>query len=99
MRRLVRDLWTGNVPLATAFWEYAILYAILLNAASTIGSLALWSMDQMALGLIAHVLPTPYAVLTFVAVWRAAGKYQGDPKWAGMARVAIVLIVPVTILV
>ena len=98
MKNLVRDLWAGDVPLAQAFWEYGVLYAILLGAASTMGSLALWSLDQMILGFIVHVLPTPYAVLTLVAVWRAAGKYQGDQLWAGMARVAIAIIVPASII-
>lgn len=98
MQTLVRDLWTGDVPLAKAFWEFGVLYAILLSAASTMGSLALWSLDQMVLGFIVHVLPTPYAVLTFFAVWRSAGKYQGDRMWAGMARAAIAVIVPLSII-
>lgn len=98
MKNLVRDLWAGDVPLAPAFWEYGVLYAILLGAASTMGSLALWSLDQMVLGFIVHILPTPYAILTLVAVWRSAGKYRGDPKWAGAARAAIAVIVPLSIL-
>ena len=98
MTNLVRDLWAGNVPLAKAFWEYGVLYAILLAAASTMGSLALWSVGQMALGFIVHISPMPYAILTLVAVWRSAGKYQGDRMWAGMARAAIAVIVPLSII-
>jgi hypothetical protein len=98
MRTLVRDLWAGDVPLAQAFWEFGVLYAVLLGAASTMGSLALWSLDQMVLGMIVHVLPTPYAILTLVAVWRSAGKYPGDAMWAGMARAAIAIIVPLSII-
>jgi len=98
MRTLVRNLWTGNVPLAKAFWEYAVLYPILLNAVTTMGSLVLWSLDQIVLGMIVHLAPLPYAILTLVAVWRSAGKYQGDQMWAGMARVAILVIVPLSIL-
>ena len=86
------------MPLAQAFWEYGVLYAILLGAASTMGSLALWSLDQMVLGFIVHVAPTPYAILTLVAVWRSAGNYQGDPRWAGAARAAIAVIVPLSII-
>lgn len=91
-RKLVRDLWAGDVPLAKAFWEYAVLYAILLNALTTMGSFALWSQGWMASGLIVHLLPVPYAALCYVAVWRAAGKYPGDRKWAGMARVAVAVL-------
>jgi hypothetical protein len=98
MRSLVRNLWAGNVPLAKAFWEYGLLYAILLNSATTMGSLALWSVDQMALGMIVHLLPTPYAILTLVAVWRSAANYPGDRMWAGLARIAIVVIVPLSII-
>ena len=98
MARLVRELWAGKVPLAKAFWEYGLLYAILVNAAATMGSLALWSADQMALGLIVHLLPAPYAVLTLVAVWRSAKKYRGDRKWAGMACATITVIAPLSII-
>lgn len=98
MTSLVRNLWAGDIPLAKAFWEYGLLYPILLNAATTMGSLALWSLDQMVLGMIVHLAPMPYAILTLVAVWRSAGKYQGDQMWAGVARVAIVVIVPLSII-
>jgi hypothetical protein len=30
-------------------------------------------------------------------VWRSAGKYPGDAMWAGMARAAIAIIVPLSI--
>jgi hypothetical protein len=98
MTSLVRNLWAGNIPLAKAFWEYGLLYSILLNAATTMGSLALWSMDQMVLGMIVHLLPMPYTILTLVAVWRSADKYQGDQMWATAARVAITTIVLMSIL-
>lgn len=99
---LIRALWVGDVPLAQAFWEYAVVYAILINAAATMASLALWSADQMVLGLIAHFAPLPYALLTFMAVWRAAPRYaEVHPQtahWAGIARVVIAIAAPLSAL-
>jgi hypothetical protein len=98
--KLIRALWAGDIPLAQAFWEYAVVYAFLINAAATMGSLALWSIDQMALGLIVHFAPLPYAVLTFMAVWRAAPRYAEEhpdsAHWAGIARVVIAIAAPLS---
>jgi len=97
MVRLVRELWAGNVPLARAFWEYAVLYTILINAAATMGSLALWSMGQIALGMVVHLAPLPYETLVLIAVWRSAGKYAADPNnnpiWATLARATVTILV------
>ena len=83
--------------MAKAFWEYGVLYSLLLTIATTLGSMALWSYGQDIPGLIVHLSPTPYAILVAVAVWRSAGNYRGDPKWAGMARIAILVVAALAI--
>lgn len=92
MKALVRSLWLGEMPLARAFWEYAILYGLLLNLLTTIGSLMLFAAKAPAgYGLGLFLLAVPYNLFVLVAVWRSAGRYQGERHWADFARIAVVL--------
>jgi hypothetical protein len=89
---LIRRLWTGGMPLAKAFWEYAILYGLLLNGLTTLAAFALYTTDLPSwLGLAMFLLPLPYNLFIGVAVWRSAGRYAGPRHWADAARVAVVL--------
>lgn len=99
MKRLVIDLWRGDVPLATSFWEYNIVYGILLNAAALLVFLALLTQDQPLVGMIVHSIPTPYNLFMFVAVWRAAGKYTGPRELSAAGRIAAVAFLAVTFFV
>ncbi len=87
-----RALWAGEVPLARAFWGYAIAGGLALNLATTALSLALFAADApTVLAVAALALPVPYNVFVCVAVWRSAERYGGERRWADLARVAIVL--------
>lgn len=90
MTTLLRRLWRGEVPLARAFWEYAIVYGLLLNLATTIASFALFAAKApAAYGVMLFLLPLPYNLLALVAVWRSAGRYRGPRHWADLARIAV----------
>ena len=83
----MRMLWKGQLPLARAFWEYAILYALLGNLCATgaaLGALALGLPTALAIGIF--LLPVPYIVVAVVGVWRSAETYRGPPHWATLAR-------------
>src|SRR5690606_1961961 len=83
----IRRLWRGEMPLARAFWEFAVLYGLLLNLLATIASFGLFTTDTpAAYGIVVFLLPAPYNLLVLVAVWRSAGRYQGPPIWANLAR-------------
>lgn len=89
---IVRWLWAGEVPLARAFWSYAMIGGTVLNGASTLLAMALLAMDvPAAVAVIVFALPIPYNLLVLVGVWRSAGAYQGPRLWADLARVAIVI--------
>lgn len=79
-------LWRGEVPLADAFWSWAVIGGFAVNLASTFASLALFTqgrtMEALAAG---HVVAVPYNLLAGVGVWRAAARYDGP---AGLARAA-----------
>ncbi len=92
MRALLRSLWLGEMPLARAFWEFAILYGFVLNLLTTIGSLMVFAAkapDAYGLGLF--LLAVPYNLFVMVAVWRSAGRYRGARHWADFARIAVVV--------
>lgn len=85
-------LWRGEMPLKSAFWDYAILYGVPLNLLSTFVFLLLSSQDaHPALGLAVNVLPLPYNLLVLVGVWRSAAHYQGPAHWIDVARGAVVV--------
>jgi hypothetical protein len=95
----LRRLWGGEVPLARAFWYYAMMGGTALNAMTTLLAMALLAMDApAALAVIVFALPIPYNLLVLVAVWRSAGAYQGLSIWADFARGAIVVWTAVAIL-
>jgi hypothetical protein len=92
MTRLIADLWYGRLPLARAFWEYAIFYGTLANLVMSLASLAVLAKGiSTALGLFLHFVTTPYNVLMVVAVWRSAARYGGSAVWALLARAVIVV--------
>jgi len=87
MKKLVR-LWNGELPLESAFWNWAVLGGLVVNALSSALFLILISDEQPILALIVgYVLPIPYNVVAAVGVWRAAGRYTGERKWADLARI------------
>jgi hypothetical protein len=81
----------GEIPLAHAFWLYAVGYGALINliaTAAAFGVLAAGGAGLLALAVF--LLPLPYNVLGVIAVWRSAAVYAGDPTWATAARIAII---------
>lgn len=85
-------LWRGDLPLATAFWEYAVAYGSILNLLTTFVSFAVLAMKgSTALAVALHIMPLPYNVAVVVGVWRSAARYAGERRWAEIARVAVIV--------
>ena len=86
MRSLQR-LWLGELPLQDAFWTWAVMVGLVVNIASSIAFLALISADQtLAALIVGYVVSIPYNVLVAVGVWRSADRYEGERKWADLAK-------------
>lgn len=89
MQRIV-ELWRGEIPLARAFWLWAIVGGLLVNGVATVAALTAVTVE--APDLLAAALffaPIPYDVLMVVAVWRSAARHDGRPEHANWARVAV----------
>ena len=92
MIQLAKDLWEGRLPLKQAFWQYAVVYGLLLNLVT---HLVFWTLlvNDVApvLLIVAFALPVPFNLFLIVAVWRSADRYQGPKKWADLACVGAVI--------
>lgn len=86
-------LWRGELPLASAFWNWAVIGGFAVNAATSLLFLVLISMDRAFTALVAgYALSLPYNLLATVGVWRSAAHFDGDPRWPGIARIATVIM-------
>ncbi|MGZ8997069.1 MAG: hypothetical protein ACXW3P_11380 [Rhodospirillales bacterium] len=91
MYRRITDLWRGHVPLADAFWTYAIFWGFLINMATTLASLALVVADVPGwIAGVVHFAPLPWNLLALVAVWRSAGRPEVPQGMRVVARSVIV---------
>lgn len=85
-------LWRGEVPLADAFWNWAVIGGLAVNIVTTVLFLVLvmrgWPIAAVILG---HGVPLPYNLLAGVGVWRSAGRYEGPPLLAKLARAVAVV--------
>lgn len=86
MSRL-RRLWRGEVPLADAFWNWAVIGGVSFNLLATMLFLALLSADRPVAALVIGHVPVPYNIVAAVGVWRSAARYEGPRQLAGLARV------------
>ena len=78
------------MPLADAFWTWAVAGGLAVNVFTTIGFLWLLMAGQtLAAFVVGYGLSVPYNLLAAVGVWRAAGRPDADPRWAGAARLAV----------
>ena len=92
MISLSKELWHGRRPLDDVFWQFAVIYGLLVNLATTLVFLALLMNDaNVVLVALAFVVPIPYNFFVTVAVWRSAGRYTGPKKWADLARIGTVI--------
>jgi len=88
----LKSLWAGDVALPEAFWRYAVAYGVLANIFTSGLFLILIVQDAPSGWLLpVFLLPVPYNIFVVVAVWRSAGRYRGDRKWADLARAVTVV--------
>jgi hypothetical protein len=85
-------LWRGEIPLPSAFWNWAVFGGIIVNGASSAAFLLLILVDRPISAFIAGYVPSiPYNILVTVGVWRAAERYEGEGPWADVAKFATVV--------
>jgi hypothetical protein len=91
MHRLI-GFWRGEEPLSTAFWNWAVLGGLLVNVVTSVLFLTLFIQNQTLLALlIGYGVSIPYNVYATVGVWRAADRFEGERKWADLAKMATII--------
>jgi hypothetical protein len=99
VRTKIADLWSGRLPLRTVFWEYAVVYGLVVNAAATGSGLIAYSAGaHWWLSIVLFVLPLLYYSFITVAVWRSAADYRGSQIWSELARGGVVILALSTVL-
>lgn len=88
----VMCLWRGDLSLDSAFWNWAVLGGLLVNATTTGLCLFLITSGRPIAALaVGYGISVPYNVVVAVGVWRSAGRYAGDPRWGRLARIVTVV--------
>ncbi len=95
------DLWSGRLPLSTAFWSYAVFWGFFVNFAALAASLVLVMAGPPShgtapnwpiyLAVLAHILPIPFNGAVLVGVWRSAERPENSPLLSLAAKLAIVV--------
>lgn len=94
---LLHRLWHGEVPLSQVFWNGAVFGAIAVNGATSILFFTLLLHGYTLAAFVAgYAFSVSYNVFITVAVWRSAARYDGERRWADLAR--IVTVVGMTLL-
>jgi hypothetical protein len=84
-------LWRGELDLQDAFWTWAVIGGLAVNAVTSFALFLLVTIDQPAPALAAgYGISVPYNLVVTVGVWRAAGRYDGPRRWAEAARIVTV---------
>ena len=85
-------LWRGEIPLPQAFWNWAVFGGIAVNGLTSILFFTLLLNGHTALAfVVGYALSVPYNAFVTVGVWRSAARYDGERRWADLAR-AVTLV-------
>ena len=91
MKHLFR-LLQGELALENAFWNWAVFGGLIINVSSSTLFLFLIMADRPISALIVgYAFSVPYNVIVSVGVWRSAGRYAGERRWADLARIVTVI--------
>ncbi|MCU0983662.1 MAG: hypothetical protein MUC89_01815 [Acetobacteraceae bacterium] len=89
-------LWRGEMPLADAFWTWAVAIGFIVNGSTSIACYALLIADRpIGAIIVGYLLSVPYNIIATVGVLRATRREDSDPA---LARFVRVIIIPVMVL-
>ncbi len=74
----------GNFGLAKTYWLFGVLVGLLVG----------WVLNNFWLGILFWIIAIPYLfywIAVSIGVWNAATKYRGNPLWAILAQISVIL--------
>jgi hypothetical protein len=94
----VRALWNGALPLSRVFWLDMLAVGTLVNVVTFLVMIALFAGKAPTwIGLTVLLLPIPYNVLLFAAVWRSAANEKADWAWFARLLASVWLIAAIVV--
>lgn len=85
-------LWRGQMPLANAFWDWAVIGGLLVNLTTSLGFYLLLTEDLTVPALlVGYGLSLPYNFLVTVGVWRCASAHRGSRQAADLAKIVTLI--------
>ena len=98
MKSWVLARWRGEAPLGTVFGHDMMLVGTIVNAVTTLAAIGLLAAGAPPLLSIAvYLLPLPWNLLLFFAVWRSAARAGGTAAIAAQMAAVIWLIAATTL--
>ncbi len=88
----VAALWRGQIPLARTGWFYGLVGLLLLIVPLTLITGLGFASSARELMLALSVATLLYAAFIAVAIWRAAGNYQGRLAWRVLAKGSVLFV-------
>lgn len=89
-------LWRGEMPLADAFWTWAVSIGFVINGSTSIACYALLIADRpIAALVVGYLLSIPFNIVATAGVLRSARREDADPA---LARFVRLIIIPVMVL-
>jgi hypothetical protein len=89
----LKALWRGYLSIVDAFWNWAVLYGLVVNVTASILSVVLIMNDMPVPALlVGYGLSAPYNIVAVVGVWRSAARHDGSAIHADLARGASVIL-------
>ena len=89
----VAALWRGQIPLAKTGWLYGLIGLLFLIVPLTLVSSLGLGPSPRELILALSMATLLYATFIAVAIWRAAGNYQGRRAWRLLAKGSVLFVV------
>lgn len=99
---LIKRLWKGEIPLWKTFWLYGVLLPVLVMILYPIPLKILVHFIFIYIAYIfalTILMGLVYPVIIFVAIWRSAGKYEGDKIWAWLSKISVIFMVAIFLLI
>ena len=85
-----RRLWQGDLPLSRVFWTDMLVIGTLVNVATLLVAVLLFSVDApLVYGVVLFLVHIPYSIALFIGVWRSAAREKS--RWSPPAQVAAVI--------
>ena len=84
-------LWRGELTLQNAFWNWAVIGGLIVNLSSSVLFVLFIMADRPIAALVfGYALSLPYNVTVSVGVWRSAERYEGEHRWAELAKIVTI---------